>query len=291
MFPRPHQRAGLYLIFIGAMFIVAIARAHAAPPPPPTDSDANAAVNEPAAVDNDEPAADDAEARPRFRASDFAIGSDGVEEEADAPPGAREDESAEAEAQPANESTPLPVPERELRPLGVGSGEAETTEGDTSPQSGSWVLQTVTALAIVIGLIFMLRALLMRLTGTQAGVGANRLVEVLARATIGHKTQVVFLKINQRVVVVGQTPAGMDTLTEIDDPEEVAWLLGEVEAAKPRSISQSFRSVMQRFDKDFSSTEETGTDASEQYVDRTRDELSGLLSRIRHLKDRPGGDR
>lgn len=184
------------------------------------------------------------------------------------------------------EDTPLPVPAQEQRPLGIPSGGGAPTESSPTG-SGSWALQTLAALAIVIALIFVMRSLLMRLSGTRAA-GASRLVEVLARTTIGHKTQVVFLKINQRVIVAAQTPAGIDTLTVMDEPEEVAWLLGEVEAAKPMSITQSFRHVMQRFDKDFNAGAESGTDRSEQYVDRTRDELSGLLARIRHLKDRPG---
>lgn len=253
MFHRPHQRAGSFLFLIGAICIVAIARAQAAPPAVP---DLSIDISEEAA--RDEPPSTDDDDRP-----------------------------AEAPSAADRETAPVPEFEQEQQPLG-GAPDASPAASDapSSGSGGSWILQTLTALAIVIALIYLLRAVLMRLSGTRAGVGANRLVEVLARATIGHKTQVVFLKIHQRVIVACQTPAGMDTLTVMDDPEEVAWLLGEVEAAKPMSISQSFRHVMQRFDKDYASTEETGTDTSEQYVDRTRDELSGLMSRIRHLKDR-----
>lgn len=260
MYDRPHQRAGWLLIMAlaGAMGIASVvARAD--------DGSSSPGLPRPAAnLPSPEAPAESA---------------DSADDAADAPAD--------------SEQMPLPdVPEQERQPLPTPTGPLGG-EREPAGESEGWVLQTLTALAIVIAMIYGLRAVLMRMSGTQVGVGGQRLVEVLARTTIGHKTQVVFLKIHQRVIVAVQTPAGMDTLTTMDDPEEVAWLLGEVEAAKPMSITQSFRHVMQRFDKDFGGDpaelggqQGTGGEQTEQYVDRTRDELSSLLSRLRHLKDR-----
>ncbi|MEX2673576.1 MAG: flagellar biosynthetic protein FliO [Phycisphaeraceae bacterium] len=262
MFDRPHQRAGCTLILIAVMTLTLSVRAHAAPatatsPAPPTSPDTDAPSSGPFPVS----LYPDLSAEPASEVT------------------------AEADAADDPESQPLPVPEQEQQLLPLDDRAPSIT--NSSPTgSGSWILQTLTALGVVLALIFTLRAVLMRMTGTQAGVGGNRLVEVLARATIGHKTQVVFLKIHQRVIVAAQTPNGMDTLTTLDDPDEVAWLLGQVEAAKPVSITRSFRTVMQRFDKDYTPDEPSNRDTSEHDVDRTRDQLSGLLSRIRHLKDR-----
>lgn len=162
----------------------------------------------------------------------------------------------------------------------------------SAPVSGSWMLQTLTALALVIGLIVLLRTVLQRLFGPTGKSLGGRIVEVLARSTIGPKTQVLFLRINQRVVVVGQTPAGLNSLTTLDDPEDVAWLLAQVEAARPRSISTGFRQLLARFDKDYQpeAPSEGAGDASEQFVDRTRDRLSGLITRMKSMKDRSGGE-
>ncbi len=220
----------------------------------------------------------------------------------------------------AKESAPLvesPVPAQEHLPLGR-SGSAVTTPranvslppiapstgasttptpapaqlASTPSPSGSWLLQTLTALALVIGLIFMLRVVMQKLFLPGGKSLSGRIVEVLARSTIGPKTQVLFLRINQRIVVVGQTPAGLNSLTTLEDPQDVAWLLEQVQASRPRSITTGFRQLLHRFDKDYETdaASETTGDAAEQSVDRTRDRLSGLITRMKDMKDRSGGD-
>lgn len=208
-----------------------------------------------------------------------------------------------AEKRPASERTASPgvqdalapdgstLPARERLPLGP----TDATEGDREKLADgssdqSWMLQTLAALGVVIGLILLVRAVLQRLGGGQAGPAGKGLVEVMARSSIGPRTQVLFLRINQRVVVVAQSSSGLQTLTELSDPEDVAWLLGQVESSKPMSISRGFQHLMQRAERDYNRAEmagaEDGTDEQEQYVDRTRSQLSGLLNHIRTLKQR-----
>ncbi|MBI1369524.1 MAG: hypothetical protein GC162_12830 [Planctomycetes bacterium] len=149
------------------------------------------------------------------------------------------------------------------------------------------MFQTFAALAIVISMIFALRFILQRVGGgATAAAHVAPLVEVLARTTIAPKTQVMFLKINQRIVAVCQSPAGMHPLTTFDQPDDMAWILSQIESAKPMSISQGFRQLVHRFDRDYaaeSETSPTGPDTGEQYIDRTRDSMSSLLSRLRTL--------
>ncbi|MFA7237640.1 MAG: flagellar biosynthetic protein FliO [Phycisphaeraceae bacterium] len=193
-------------------------------------------------------------------------------------------------------STEPPPPPQEQQPLGPSGLQAErSATGNTSSSattsgggSGGWVVQTMLALGLVIALIFALRWLLKRLTGWGGATGAHRadaLVEVLARSTIAPKTSVLFLKIHERIVVAGQTPAGLDTLTEFDDPDQVAAILTQIQAARPHSISRAFGSLLKQADKDYAPGDE-----QEHIVDRTRDSMSGLLGRIRSLKKNNGGD-
>lgn len=189
-----------------------------------------------------------------------------------------------------------PAPPQEQQPLGPSGSQADHRTTSITPSSapasgsgsGSWLVQTLLALGLVIALIFALRWLLKRLTGWGGATGARRadaLVEVLARSTIAPKTSVLFLKVHERIVVAGQTPAGLNTLTEFDDPDQVAAILTQIQAARPHSISRTFGSLMKQADKDYP----TG-DEQEHIVDRTRDSMSGLLGRIRSLKKNNGGD-
>lgn len=160
---------------------------------------------------------------------------------------------------------------------------------DSDTSSGSWFIQTIFALAVVLALIYLLRSFMMKLSGTTAAGVNAALIEVLARTNIGPKTHVLFLKVNQKVIIAGQTPAGLNPLATLEDPEEVAWILGQVESTKANSISQGFKKLMQGFDKEYQPdvvTDETGNDTDEHLVDRSHEEVSGLLARLKHLQNK-----
>ena len=142
-----------------------------------------------------------------------------------------------------------------------------------------------------------LRVFLQRFNRYTPG-GADGMVEVLGRSGIGPKTSVLFLRIDRRIVVVAQGATGLDTLMQIDDPEEVAALIGRFESARPKSLSAGFRQMLQRFDGDHVSESDgpveasvlgEGRDGDEQHIDRTRDRLGDLLSQVRSFKPEGGG--
>lgn len=171
----------------------------------------------------------------------------------------------------------------ESQPLGGAPTERKFQQAEVDTNPGNWWLQTTLALGVVIALIFALRWLLQRMSGAGAVGSGGGLVEVLARAPIGHKTQIVFLRVSERIIVAGQTPAGLNTLAEFEHPDDVASVLQAVESSRPNSISRSFASLLGQADR----ATETGYDDSEHLVDRTRDGLSGLANRIRSMR---GGD-
>lgn len=187
---------------------------------------------------------------------------------------------------PSATSTFRPIePPQESLSLGAPPPSAPGTLS-AGTDDGGWMLKTLTALGVVIALIFALRFMLQRMGGRAVGATTNGIVEVLGRTNIGPKTQVLFLKLHQRVLVVAQSPSGFNTLTCLDDPEEVAWVMTELETARPTSISQSFRHLIDRFDRDYqpgASLALEGDDTTEHDVDRTRDGVNGLRSRMRSI--------
>jgi len=227
-----------------------------------------------------------------------------ADRDADRDAGAATDTSPQDRAQPAGDGASPPagdepaarrLPEYRQGQLPLGPrAEASADRGDAGAGGGGgsgggmgwWGLQTVMALAVVIGLILLLRAWLRRMSGASATPTARGLVEVLGRTTVGPKTQVLFLRVNERVIVAGQTPAGIQTLTCIDEPEEVASLLAQAEADRPQSISQGFGKLLKQFERDggvgvAASAVDRG-DAG--VVDRARGELNGLLGRLKHMR-------
>ncbi len=190
-------------------------------------------------------------------------------------------------APPRVELRPAPEPasdDREQWPLGRDPSPGDTADNKPDVPGDSWILETFSALVIVIALIFAVRMLLRRMSG-QGGAGdSGGLVEVLARSTIAPKTQVLFLKVQQRILLVAQGPAGVQPLANIDDPQEIAQLLTAIDAGKSNSITRGFRQLMSRMDRAYESPEETaGADQSEHSIDRANEQVSGLLGRLRRM--------
>ena len=176
------------------------------------------------------------------------------------------------------------LPAREYRPLGSSTFDDPNPRANTGVGSLEYWLQTLFALAVVIALIFGLRWLLRKFSGQALPGSGGALVEVLARTPIGYKTQVVFLRVNERIIVAGQTPAGINTLAQFDEPEDVAAVLQQVTASRSGSISGGFAKVLGQHQTDGDDAE-LGGDDDEHRVDRARDGMSSLINRIRRLRE------
>jgi len=178
-----------------------------------------------------------------------------------------------------------PLPEIENTPLGGRPPINGDVEPITGTGVGSWGLQTAMALGVVVMLVVLIRLGLKRLHG-DVRTGNAGLVEVLARVPIAPKTCVLFLRIGERVIIAGQTQAGLNTLASFDDPDDVAEVLAHVQAAKPASITEGFSKLMKQFDRGYDPDRDDGTDRDEHVVDRARNDVTGLLTRIRSLNQR-----
>jgi len=115
----------------------------------------------------------------------------------------------------------------ELRPVG-GS--------NANHANGIGWLRTLGALAIVAGLIFAARWLLRRWRPSGL-IGAAGPVEVLARAPVAPKQQIVLVRLGGRLVLVGTGAGAMSTLAEVTDPAEVRELIDGVRAVGARGLA------------------------------------------------------
>jgi flagellar biogenesis protein FliO len=111
-------------------------------------------------------------------------------------------------------------------------GPSEGKRIPTGPQN-PWTQwgRTLGALALVVVLIFAARIMLKRF-GPISGQQRRDMLDVLARATVSPRHQLLLVRLGRRVVLVGQSPASLTTLSEVTDADEVAAL---IEAASSSS--------------------------------------------------------
>ncbi|MEM9252683.1 MAG: flagellar biosynthetic protein FliO [Planctomycetota bacterium] len=177
------------------------------------------------------------------------------------------------------------------RPLGAPSAafspldRVSAVDGDTG-----WVLSTLSALGVVIGLVFAARWCLTKMKAGADPVARSAAVEVLARVPIGSRQRITLLRIGGRVVVLGDAGGSLTTLAEIDDDQEVADLLQSVSTSRSDSAAAGFRDLYRQMAglggrRDAVDGDDTlDLDARpprDAHGDRSHDEVRRLLSRVR----------
>jgi len=179
----------------------------------------------------------------------------------------------------------------DARPLGA---RRQTPEAEPVPAGSSTTSSAMTvlmALGLVIGLIFLLRAGMRKMLGTSAAVSSSSAVQVLTRVAVAPRNHVLLLRVGGRILVVSDCPSGMRTLSQIDAPDEVADILTTISSAKSTSATAGFRQMLSSMGASYEpepSAAEAGTDEGEFQIDRARDNVSGLLGKLRNLTGRGG---
>ncbi len=179
--------------------------------------------------------------------------------------------------------------DRERKPLGGPAAErSPLPQAPLSTTGGSGAINTLGALGLIIALILVGRWGWMRFGGAVVA-RSTPAVEVLSRTSVAPRSHVLLVRVGGRILAVGESSAGLRTLTQIDEPDEVASLLEAVTAARPTSVTQGFAQLLSHNSRDFDKLGEADAgDAAEGGIDRARDSLSGLLSRVRTLSQRGG---
>ncbi|MEM1209893.1 MAG: flagellar biosynthetic protein FliO [Planctomycetota bacterium] len=175
------------------------------------------------------------------------------------------------------------------RPLGLPSNSSSPIDRASAVDGNTgWVLSTLSALGVVLGLVFLARWCLTRMQNGGEPVARTAAVEVLSRVPIGNRQRVMLLRIGGRIVVVGDAGGSLSTLAEIDDEQEVAELLQSVSANRSNSAASGFRDLYrqmaggpaERADRRDDALD-PAADPRDAYGDRSQDEVRRLLSRVR----------
>ncbi len=191
--------------------------------------------------------------------------------------------------EPATKGTPIVNERTNLArtPLLRGGADSETLAERADGKS--WLMQTLIALGIVVGLALGVRFIYARMGGKVAA-HSSPVVEVLSRTTVAPHSHVMLLRVGSRVLVVSDSSAGMRTLANVDDAEEVADILGAVSATKNNSITRGFSQLLHRFGEEHEDDEVAAlTGEQPASVHKVRDSMSSLLSRVRSMGREGGG--
>lgn len=178
------------------------------------------------------------------------------------------DRAVDAPAPTSNEARPL-LGGKAARPA-IVEGAAKPSESNANAPA-SWP-RVLGALAVVVALIFALRGLLGRVAargGLRAQLGAggrapSGVLEVLGRYPVSRGQTLVLLRLDQRVMLLGQSSSGFRTLADFSDPSEVASLLMRTRDEDSESLSGRFRHMLSKFERDPAMTEGV------EHVDLTR---------------------
>ena len=152
------------------------------------------------------------------------------------------------------ESAPLGRP-RGARPSGAAAAGGPEGEGR---RPGVWsdldprvleLARVTGALAVVLGLVLLSRALLRRGAGVLGRAdGPAGVVEVLARYPVGRRQTILLLKVARRVLVVHHAGAAMRTLSEMTGPDDVADLLARLEGGSRLLRGARFSAKLRQFE-------------------------------------------
>jgi flagellar biogenesis protein FliO len=154
-------------------------------------------------------------------------------------------------AQPAIEARPLLAPSTKAAPAAVDGAVAAPSEPASWPR-------VLGALAVVIGLIFVVRFVIKRAASTvglrgQLGAGGRApsgVLEVLGRYPISRGHSLVLLRVDQRVLLLSQSSSGFSALANFDDPTDVASLLMKTRDDESESLSGRFKQMLSAFERD-----------------------------------------
>jgi len=163
---------------------------------------------------------------------------------------AAQDLYAAAPAGPQTQPASRPASSDPFADRRVGSGlSSETTEDGQARERGDdfgyGLAKTLLALVIVAALIFLVRYLLRRLGMGPRTSGRSGAMEILARAPVSARQQLLLVRLGGHLVLVGSSAETMAPLAEVSDPAEVADLLRAV----GRSPAEALTSLRDRTDR------------------------------------------
>lgn len=166
-----------------------------------------------------------------------------------------------------------------------GTGSSPRRASDT----GLSMTRVLTSLAVVLGVIFAMKYAGKRFLGLPSSGSGGGAIQVLARTMLGPKQQLVLVRLGGRVLLLSHGGNQVNTLTQIDDPEEVARIMGQLSRKPGPSFTSFFGRAHETYeepqveDQPEQELAEGMQAPAEPELASTRDEIGGLMEKVRSL--------
>jgi len=197
-------------------------------------------------------------------------------------------DGTDATAPDPHASRYLDLENRALQPPGTTAGRRESDGPDRKrTRTSEWLGGSLLGLAIVLGIIVAIAVLIRRLLA-RSGRPTGSVIKVLSRSYLSGKQCLCLVRVGEKLVLVGATPTHLSSLAVIDDAEDVARLLGQIEGDRSSSSAAAFRQFLGRevgrFGPDVSAASATADPLEASAgVARVRGQIGGLLGRLRRF--------
>ena len=162
-----------------------------------------------------------------------------------------EEQSSEFTELDAARSLGLPASvERESQLIARDDAVEPASWGWLDPRTNE-VTRVIGALAVVIGMILLLRAAVRRLGGPLLDGGRpSGVLLVLARYPVARGQHLVLLKLGRRLLLCHQAKGAMATLCEIENEDEVAAMLARIESGSRGRDAARFEKMLEDFNQE-----------------------------------------
>ena len=197
-----------------------------------------------------------------------------------------------------------PLGDRANRTARDSDASPTTNPATVAPRSGGIdFIRILSALAIVVGLIVAARVLFRRFFVSSNAPGASGVIKVIGRSPLAPRQQVLLLQVGGRIVVVGESNGSLSTLAQIEDPDEVARLVGQLQAEQIQRAA-SFGGLFTRVQRGYDEPEADASPAAEgapiapptqaaaleeeKQINQAKSDLSSLVEKVRSLRSQLG---
>ena len=167
----------------------------------------------------------------------------------------------------------------------VKGASAEPTKSGGLPGLGFG--QVVAALAIVVGLIFVGRALVRKFVPGAGASSGKGVIEILARHPLAKNQALVLVRIGSQIVALNQGRDTSESVLVISEPMEVARIIGQIEGKNPASIQAGFNRLLAnaRMDLEGSGAEEPDLKSmGEENLDEQLEEMAAAKRQLMELR-------
>ena len=181
-----------------------------------------------------------------------------------------------------------PFEQKPIRRSGASASGTTSGKGSAGSTNSAWDMGKVPlALGGVLMLILGMRALGKKMVPGASGAGSSKAVAVLMRSSVSPRQQLILVRVGRRLVLVGCGGGGeMNPLCQIDDPDEVAEVMGQIREDKSMLSSKNFTAMFGKAGKAYEEPPSSDEPVALPAVTRNSGEdLNGLTERVRRIAE------